>query len=211
MPNTGSPLRVSPISEPQAGMPEMNDLVPSIGSSTQTYSASARSLPYSSPTMPCSGKSALDQRAHRGLGRAVGRRHRIEARRRTLVLDAERGAEERQDRFARHGRELVDEGGEIDGGHEAMFSGLVAVGLSGERAGRQPALLPCGTIAVCQGTSPGEGRNAGIGSMHSQPGHRRSRGVIVLVGDAWRRSIWSASSCAIRSASSRRISRPRSA
>src|SRR5262245_51256929 len=37
-------------------MPEMKDLVPSIGSSTQTYSASVRSLPYSSPTMPCSGK-----------------------------------------------------------------------------------------------------------------------------------------------------------
>ena len=98
-------------------MPEMNDLVPSIGSSTQTYSASARSLPYSSPTMPCSGKVALDQRAHGVLGGAVGRRHRIEARRRALVLDAERGAEERQDRLARHGRELVDEGGKIDGRH----------------------------------------------------------------------------------------------
>ena len=40
-------------------MPEMNDLVPSIGSSTQTYSALVRSLPYSSPTMPCSGKLRL--------------------------------------------------------------------------------------------------------------------------------------------------------
>src|ERR1044072_2289414 len=59
MPNTASPLRVSAISEPQFGMPEMKDFVPSIGSSTQTYSASARSLPYSSPTMPCSGKLRL--------------------------------------------------------------------------------------------------------------------------------------------------------
>ena len=55
MPNTGSPKRVSAISVPQAGMPEMKDLVPSIGSSTQTYSASARSSPNSSPMMPCSG------------------------------------------------------------------------------------------------------------------------------------------------------------
>ncbi len=52
MPNTGSPNRISPISVPQASMPAMNDLVPSIGSSTQTYSASLRSLPYSSPMMP---------------------------------------------------------------------------------------------------------------------------------------------------------------
>ena len=59
MPNTGSPKRISPISVPQAGMPEMNDLVPSIGSSTQTYSASVRSAPYSSPRMPWSGKVRL--------------------------------------------------------------------------------------------------------------------------------------------------------
>ena len=31
MPNTGSPIALSAISVPQAGMPEMNDLVPSIG------------------------------------------------------------------------------------------------------------------------------------------------------------------------------------
>ena len=70
--------------------------------------------------MPCSGKFALDQRAHRVLGRAVGGRHRIEARGRALVLDAERGAEERQDRLAGHGRKLVDEGGKIDRGHAAV-------------------------------------------------------------------------------------------
>ena len=79
MPNTGSPTRVSAISVPQAGMPEMKDLVPSIGSSTQTYSASVRSAPNSSPMMPCSGKVCADQRAHRGLGGAVGGGDRIEA------------------------------------------------------------------------------------------------------------------------------------
>ena len=56
MPNTAFPVRISAISVPQAGMPEMKDLVPSIGSSTQTYSASGRSRPYSSPMMPWSGK-----------------------------------------------------------------------------------------------------------------------------------------------------------
>ena len=55
-PNTGSPNRVSAISVPQAGMPAMKDLVPSIGSSTQTYSASGRSLPNSSPITPWAGK-----------------------------------------------------------------------------------------------------------------------------------------------------------
>ena len=40
-------------------MPVMKDLVPSIGSSTQTYSASVRSLPNSSPITPCSGKFFL--------------------------------------------------------------------------------------------------------------------------------------------------------
>src|SRR5215831_6166209 len=47
------------MSVPQAGMPQINDLVPSIGSSTQTYSASRRSMPNSSPMMPCSGKVRL--------------------------------------------------------------------------------------------------------------------------------------------------------
>ena len=36
MPNTGTPLCNSAISVPQIGKPAMKDLVPSIGSSTQT-------------------------------------------------------------------------------------------------------------------------------------------------------------------------------
>ena len=62
MPNTGVPLCNSAISVPQIGNPAINDLVPSMGSSTQTYSASSRSLPNSSPTMPCWGKLALIRR-----------------------------------------------------------------------------------------------------------------------------------------------------
>lgn len=43
---------------PHTGRPEMKERVPSIGSSTQTCSASTRSRPNSSPRMPCSGKRA---------------------------------------------------------------------------------------------------------------------------------------------------------
>ena len=97
-------------------MPAMKDLVPSIGSSTQTYSASVRSLPNSSPTMPCSGKlrrSACASRfRRRGRRRSPDRRSAA-----ALVLDAERGAEERQDGVAGHGREPVDKGCKINGRH----------------------------------------------------------------------------------------------
>ena len=44
------------LDEGQQIMPQMNDLVPSIGSRIQTYSASVFSLPNSSPMMPWSGK-----------------------------------------------------------------------------------------------------------------------------------------------------------
>ena len=127
MPNTGTPLRVSPISEPQTGMPEMNDLVPSIGSSTQTYSASVRSLPYSSPTMPCSGKLRL-----------ISERIAFSAARSAAVTGSKPTAEplsstpsevRKNGRIASpdDGRELVDEGGKIDGGHV----GAVRVGALG--------------------------------------------------------------------------------
>src|SRR3984957_15350529 len=46
---------MSPINVPQVGSPETKLLVPSIGSSTQTYSASGRSCPYSSPIIPWAG------------------------------------------------------------------------------------------------------------------------------------------------------------
>ena len=40
---------------PKIGRPVMKALVPSIGSSTQTYSASVLTAPCSSPNTPCSG------------------------------------------------------------------------------------------------------------------------------------------------------------
>src|SRR5271169_7042293 len=46
---------MSPINVPQVGSPETKLLVPSIGSRTQTYSASGRSCPYSSPISPWAG------------------------------------------------------------------------------------------------------------------------------------------------------------
>src|SRR5918993_4244609 len=45
-----------PIKVPQTGRPAMKARVPSIGSSTQMYSASVCSSPNSSPMMPCVGK-----------------------------------------------------------------------------------------------------------------------------------------------------------
>ena len=199
-------------------MPVMKDLVPSIGSSTQTYSASARSLPYSSPTMPCAGKVLLDQRPHRVFGCAVGRRHRIEAGRRALVLDAERGAEERQDRIARRGRELVDEGREIDGRHVSAARGC---GTGRHRRRRDGPATHAADLRrgaermrreACSGSPPRKpGRtpwttNAGeagrttrntAGSMRIARTGARSRhsGRARLAA-----SMWSASSSAIRSA-----------
>ena len=52
-----SPFFISPISVPNSGIELIKDLVPSIGSSIQTYSASKFSLPNSSPTIPASGNS----------------------------------------------------------------------------------------------------------------------------------------------------------
>ena len=54
-PITGTPRWRRAISVPKIGRPVRKALVPSIGSSTHTNSASARSLPSSSPTMPCDG------------------------------------------------------------------------------------------------------------------------------------------------------------
>ena len=61
-------------------MPVMNDLVPSIGSSTQTYSAFDALVAVFLADDAVRREVLLDQRAHRVLGRAVRRRHRIEAR-----------------------------------------------------------------------------------------------------------------------------------
>ena len=55
IPMTGRPRCASAIRVPNSGRPVMNDLVPSMGSSTQTNSASIRSRPCSSPRMPWSG------------------------------------------------------------------------------------------------------------------------------------------------------------
>ncbi len=50
------------MSVPQSGTALMKLLVPSIGSSTQVNSASSRTLPISSPMMPCEGKRASMRR-----------------------------------------------------------------------------------------------------------------------------------------------------
>ena len=117
MPYTGVFRCINAISVPQVGKPEIKDLVPSIGSSTQTYSASSRSLPNSSPTMPCCGKVGLDQPAHHRFGRAIGFCHRIEIAD-AFIVDAKRRPEERQNGFAGGSRKATNEGGEIDDRHD---------------------------------------------------------------------------------------------
>ena len=54
-PSTGWPWWSNAINVPQSGTPLTKDFVPSIGSRTQTNSASARSRPNSSPMMPWVG------------------------------------------------------------------------------------------------------------------------------------------------------------
>src|SRR6185295_7694084 len=62
------------------------------------------------------GKVGLDQAAHHRFGGAVGLGNRIEVAG-ALVVDRERGPEERQDGFAGRRREAADEGCEIDDRH----------------------------------------------------------------------------------------------
>ncbi len=105
-------------------MPQMKDLVPSIGSSTQTYSASARSAPNSSPMTPCSGKVRLisvRMAASAARSAAVTGSKPPGA---ALIFEpeadrAQRAAEERPDGFAGNGGEFVDECREIDCRHVA--------------------------------------------------------------------------------------------
>ena len=107
------------MSVPQATMPEMKDLVPSIGSSTQTYSASVCSEPYSSPRMPCAGKFL----------RISPRMTSSAARSATVTGSKPRASCSRPSSAVRkNGRmvspdargELVDEAGEIDGRHTLL-------------------------------------------------------------------------------------------
>ena len=68
---------------------------------------------------PVFGKVLLDQRADRGLGAAIGRRHRIEPAKSALVLDAECSAKERKDFLARGGGQLIHESRKVDRRHAA--------------------------------------------------------------------------------------------
>ena len=128
---------MSPISVPQVGRPEMKLLVPSIGSSTQTYSASGRSLTIFLADDAMRGKGLGDQPPHRGLGAAVGLGDRIEHAAPRLVLGADgRTAEERKNHLARDLREVVDEAGEIDCGHADRSK-------KAESSSASAAYLPC--------------------------------------------------------------------
>jgi hypothetical protein len=80
-------------------------------------------------------KGPADEGAHRGFGRMIGRSHGVEAAGATLVLDGERGAEERQDGLARDRRQLVHEGRKVDRRHTARPS-LIGSSLDYRRPAR---------------------------------------------------------------------------
>ena len=99
MPSIGLPRCSSPISVPNTGMPVMKALVPSIGSSTQTYSASSRSRAvFLAEDAVLRARPLLEQRAHRRFGLAVGDGHRAVV---GLGVDAHRRAEIAPDHAAR--------------------------------------------------------------------------------------------------------------
>src|SRR6185436_2782921 len=66
------------------------------------------------------GKIGLDQAAHHRFRGAVGLGDRIEIAR-ALVVDRERGPEERQDGLAGRGGKAADEGSEIDDRHGCPY------------------------------------------------------------------------------------------
>ena len=111
-----------PISVPQVGRPETKLLVPSIGSRTQTYSASGRSGPYSSPITPWAGKVC-----------AISRRMAASAPRsasvtgsntppRDLSSAPNRAAKKRENHLARNLRESLNEGREVNSGHSKALT-----------------------------------------------------------------------------------------
>src|SRR5262245_62693224 len=63
------------------------------------------------------GEGPPDERAHRGFGGMIGGGHGVEAAVPALILDAERGAEERQDDLAGDRCQLVHESREVDRRH----------------------------------------------------------------------------------------------
>ena len=142
-------------------MPEMKDLVPSIGSSTQTYSASARSLPNSSPMMPWSGKV-----------RRISVRMAVSAARSAAVtgsklparpLSSTPSAVRKNGRMVspETGRQLVDEGREIDRRHAALRRSLIGLSCRLSKTGAAAATAAglSGSRAPCDVEPPASARS----------------------------------------------------
>ena len=106
MPRIGRPLWASAISVPNSGTPLMKDLVPSIGSSTQTNSASSRFAAIFLADDAVRREPRFDQLPHRRLGRAIGNGDRRQI---GLVVNLDRGAKMRADRRPRGIRQLGGE------------------------------------------------------------------------------------------------------
>ena len=116
MPNTGVPLCNSAISVPQIGNPAMKDGAVDRIQHPDIFGVLALVAEFLADDAVL-GKVGLDQAAHHRFGGAVGLGDRIEIAR-ALVVDGERGPEERQDGFAGRSRKAADEGCEIDDRHD---------------------------------------------------------------------------------------------
>ncbi len=103
IPNIGRPPRVSAIRVPNSGTPLMNDLVPSIGSNTQTILGAVAHAAELFADDAVIREVPLDQRAHGRFRRPVGGGHRAEI---GLVLDRQRLSEIRPNCFPRRIGEL---------------------------------------------------------------------------------------------------------
>ena len=103
MPNTGVPLCNSAISVPQIGNPAMKDWCRRSDPAPRHIRRPRARCRFLADDAVL-GKVGLDQAAHHRFGGAVGLGDRIEIAR-ALVVDGERGPEERQDGFAGRSRE----------------------------------------------------------------------------------------------------------
>src|SRR5262249_19147928 len=123
-------------------------------------------------------KRSADERAHRRFGRVIGGGDGIEAAGAALVLDAERGAEERQGGLGRHGGELLHGRWKVDPRHVAGPSpalpfDLPKTGMSGNRPRRLvgPA-APC-EVALPARARPVKGRVHEHSKRHAHRHFRR--------------------------------------
>jgi hypothetical protein len=106
------PRYSSAISVPQIGKPPMKDYIFGVLALVAEFLADDAVL----------GEIGLDHPPHHGLRSAVGFGHGVEILADTLIVDRERGAEERQDGFAGGSRKAANEGCKVDDRHGSSLN-----------------------------------------------------------------------------------------